>query len=160
MDIDWSFKSFSIGFVTKNTASKDSIQIHAKLAVVHRENEIINGEDETIYTETSDKKAATVLSDKLLTNFVGSVSCVVHTLLLAVNDVLTEESWLSHVNNVRSYFNYLSKVVQLLIQYNLNKEITQDRVLNLKHNMQTTVALKLQSNGNVLITSQYDCISF
>lgn len=52
---------------------------------------IVGSDAIRVYTATSDNEAATVLAVDGLTNFFSCVQFVLHTLLLAVNDVFENE---------------------------------------------------------------------
>ena len=94
-----------------------------------------------MHTATSDNEAATALGVDLLTNFVGSIRCVVHTLSLVVNDVFESgtvwKKYLDHVNKVTTYFSHHEKAAQLLAMKQLEDGVTPDRLQRLKYDIPT-----------------------
>lgn len=72
-------------------------------------NKIIGSNRMKVFAATSANEAAAVLGVDLLTNFVGTVRCVVQTLALFVRAVFKiDNSWkryLNPVNNILSYLN-------------------------------------------------------
>lgn len=71
-------------------------------------NPVVGSESIRVHTATSGNEAATAMEMELLTNYVGSVLCVVHTLALVVEDVFKPETeWqklMNVVNKTTIYF--------------------------------------------------------
>ena len=113
-------------------------------------NAIVRSNNVNLFAATSDNEAAIALAVDLMTNFVGSVMCIVHTLALAVNDVFKDEEsqWsvaLQYVNYVTTYFNQHPAACQLLVRKQLQRGISADRVTYLHHDFQTRWYSKLNS---------------
>lgn len=66
---------------------KTGMHIWVLLKEILKTIDIIVLDNVSVYTATTDNKAAAYLSVDFLTNFVGLVRCVVHLLALCVNDV-------------------------------------------------------------------------
>lgn len=64
------------------TASKSSEQLRCIVQEQLKESMIIGSSKIRVHTITSDNQAAVALAVDLLTNYVGSVRCVVHTIAL------------------------------------------------------------------------------
>lgn len=74
-------------------ASKSSEEMRSILDAVFSEIPVIGSDRIRIHCMTSDEPA-TALKVNLLTNYVDSTTCVLHTLLLFANDVLQDSSQL------------------------------------------------------------------
>lgn len=85
---------------------------------VLEQNPFVGSDDIRVYTATIDNEVATALAVDLLTNLVGSVRFVGHTLSLAVDVVFEDEmvwgKYLQHTNTVATYFYHHQKAAKLL----------------------------------------------
>ena len=85
-----------------------------------------------MFPATSDNEGAAALSVDLVTNFVGSVRCTVHTLALVVNDVFVEgtewQHYMNIANKITFYFNHHPKAKQLLVLKQFQERISNDRI--------------------------------
>eukprot|EP00178_Gracilaria_changii_P018359 TRINITY_DN5240_c0_g1_i1.p1 TRINITY_DN5240_c0_g1~~TRINITY_DN5240_c0_g1_i1.p1 ORF type:complete len:324 (-),score=45.96 TRINITY_DN5240_c0_g1_i1:1162-2133(-) len=130
-----------IAILNMTTAVKTGQQMRCVIEEVLEQSPIVGADDIRVYTATSHNEAATALAVDLLTNFVGSVRCVVHTLALAVNNVFEDgtvwSKYLQHGNKVTTYFNHHQKTAQLLSRKQLEEGNTQDRIQRLKHDIPT-----------------------
>lgn len=141
IDKQWNMRCVPIATLNMGLASKTGQQLRYIMQEILEQNPIVGADDVCVHTGTSDNDAATALAVDLLTNYVGSVRCVVHTLALAVNDVFEHGTvwklYLDHVNKVTTYFNHHQKAAQLLAQKQGEEGITKDRVHRLKHDIPT-----------------------
>ena len=64
--------------------SKTGQQLRCIIHEILEQNPIVGSDDVRVHTATSDNEESTALGVDLLTNCVGSVRCVGHTLALAV----------------------------------------------------------------------------
>lgn len=140
-DDAWRLKCIPVCMLNTGTASKSGEQVCSIVTEVLKQNLVIGSEKISIHTITSDNEASVALACDLLTNYVGSVRCVVHTLALCVNDVFTDgttwQTYMDHVNKVTSYFNYHAKSNVLFIEKQRAAGVTNDRLHRLKHNIPT-----------------------
>lgn len=85
-----------------------------------KQNPIVGSEKVSDFYATTDNEPATTLDADLLTNYVGYIHCVLHTIALAINDVFSEGSvwtkYMGQVNIVTSYLNQNSKAAQLILK--------------------------------------------
>lgn len=141
VDDDWRLRCIPISALNTGTASKSGEQLRCIVNEIMSESEIIGSDAIRIHTVTSDNEASVKLACDLLTNYVGSVRCVVHTLALCVNGVFEAgkpwQNYLNHVNKVTKYFNYHSKAAILLKQKQIDSGVTNDRLHRLKHDIPT-----------------------
>lgn len=102
-------------------ASQNGRQLRAIIKTIITQNSIVGSDNVRVFSATTDNEPATALGADLLTNGVGSVRCVVHTV---INDVVFEvHSWnkyMAHVENVTSFFNQYPKSSQLLLKMQCN----------------------------------------
>lgn len=102
----------------------------------------INGSD-TIktYTATSKNGGVSALSVDMLTNYFGSVCCALHTVVLFVKDVFNREtlrqSYTDQANYVTTHFNQYQKAAQMLVVFQLESGLSNDRLVKLKHDVPT-----------------------
>lgn len=118
IDEERSLKSVLIVNLKTRTACKYAEKLRCIVDEVLLNRTIIYSDVISIHNVTSDKEAAVALSCDLLTNYVGSVHCIVHRLSLCVNDIFQPgkpwKKYMDHVNKSTSYFNYHSKAMVLL----------------------------------------------
>lgn len=130
-----------IATLNMGMVSKTGQQLRCIIQEILEQNTIVGSDDVRVHTATNDNEASTALAVDLLTNFVGSVRCVVHTLALAVSDVFeTGTVWkkhFDHVNKVTTYCNHHQKAAQLLAQKQAEEGVTRDRLQRLKHDIPT-----------------------
>lgn len=154
IDDNWRMKSIPIAMLNTGTASKSAEQLRSIMEEIIRDNSIIGADCIRVHAVTSDNEAAVALSCDLLTNFVGSVRCVVHTIALAVNDVFKDgtpwQLYMEHVNKVTTYFNQHKKATILLMEKEASTGITQDRLRRLKHDIPTRWHSRLGAMLNYL----------
>ena len=141
IDDSWRLCSIPITTLNTGTASKSAEQLRSIVDCVLRNSVIIGSEKISIHTITSDNEPSVALGVDLLTNYVGSVRCVVHTLALCVNDVFTDDApwqrYMDVVNNVTKYFNYHGKAAALLKEKQMESGVKNDRIHRLKHDIPT-----------------------
>ena len=117
IDSDWNLKSIPLCSLNIRLSNKTGTQLCSIMEEVLRSRKIVGSESITVNTVTTDNEAAVSKSADLLTNYVGSVRCVVHSLALTINDVFKEgKNWTLHVeevNKVTSYFKYHQKAKNL-----------------------------------------------
>ena len=141
IDEAWKLKCLPIAALDTGTACKSSEQLRAIVEEILKESSVVGSDRITVHTITSDNEPSMARAVDLLTNYVGSVRCIVHTLALCVNDVFQPDSpwqkYMDHVNRVTSYFNYHPKAVQLLKRKQRESGVGQDRTHYLKHDVPT-----------------------
>lgn len=141
IDEKWNLQSIRISTLNTGGASKSGMQLCHIMEEVLIQSPILGSEKVRVFTGTSDNEPATTLGVDLLTNYVGSIRCTVHTIALAINDVFKEgtawKKYMDHVNKVTTYFNQHPKANQLLVATQLDHGITDDRIQKLKHNIPT-----------------------
>ena len=143
VDIDdaWRLRSVPIAILNTRSASESGEQLRCIVDEVLRHSNIVGSDSLRIHTITSDNQASVKIACDLLTNHVGSVRCVVHTLALCVNDAFKEgEPWqlyLEHVNKVTYYFNYHAKANFLLKEMQSESGVTEDLIHCLKRDFAT-----------------------
>lgn len=151
---NWRMKSIPVAMLNTGTASKSAEQLHSIMEEIIGDNIIIGADCIRVHAVTSDNEAAVAMSCDLLTNFVGSVRCVVHTIALAVNDVFEDgtpwQLYMDHVNRVTTYFNQHKKATILLLEKEAGIGITQDRLRRLKHDIPTRWHSRLGAMLNYL----------
>lgn len=141
IDDSWRLCSIPITTLNTGTASKSAEQLRSIVDCVLKNSTIIGSDKISIHTITSDNEPSVALGVDLLTNYVGSVRCVVHTLALCVNDVFSDDApwqrYMDVVNNVTKYFNYHGKAYSLLKEKQMDSGVTPDRIRRLKHDIPT-----------------------
>lgn len=141
IDATWKLQCIPVASVNIGDASKSSNQLCAILEDVVKHNMIIGSDNISIHTVTTDNESATALAADLMTNFVGSVRCVVHTIALVVNDVFTADSnwqkYLDIVNETTTFFNHHPKELMFLRKLQVKSGVTQDRIMTLKQSIST-----------------------
>lgn len=116
IDEGWMLRSIPIATLNLQDAAKSGVQLCYIMEEVLTQNSIIGSDHVPVFTATSDNEAATALNVDLLTNYVGSVSCTVHTIAVAVNDVFkVGKSWQKHMDHINKLTKYC-----ILIMWNLN----------------------------------------
>lgn len=85
-----------------------------------------------VITATSDSEVVAALLVDLLTNCVESLRCVVHTLAMRVNDMVTKgtvwQGYMDLANDDTSYFNQQPKVSQSLVRKRLESGTSNRRM--------------------------------
>lgn len=141
VDDTWRLKCIPICMLNTATASKSAEQLRSIVTEVLKNSPVVGSDKVRVHTATSDNEPAVGLACDLLTNFVGSVRCVVHTMALCVNDVFTESSpwqkYMNHINKVTSFFNYHTKANILFLQKQKRSGVTNDRFHYLRHDIPT-----------------------
>ena len=142
IDDAWRLRSVPISMLNIGGVPKTAEQLRSIVTEILKHSLVVGSENIRIHTITSDNEPATALACDLLTNFVGSVRCVVHSLALCVNDVFAEGSawqqYMNHVNKITSYLNYHSRAnVMLLERQKQSDGITNDRLQRLNHDVPT-----------------------
>ena len=140
-DEQWALRSVPIASINMSTCRKTVSQLCEIMEEILAQSEIVGSDDVSSFTVTTDNEGAAALSADILTNFVGSVRCVVHSLALCVNAVFKQTTaWqklMDHVNKVTTYFNHHQKAAQLLIELQKEKNVPNDRIQKLKHDIPT-----------------------
>ena len=161
VDNAWRLRSIPIAMLNTGAASKSGEQLRCIVTEVLKESEIVGSETIRMHTVTSDNEPAVKLACDLLTNYVGSVRCVVHSLALCVNDVFKEgrpwQKYLDHVNKVTTYFNFHSKANVLLKQKQVDSGVTNDRIKRLKHDISTRWHSRLVAMLNYIAEYENIC---
>lgn len=102
VNTEWGFQSILITTLDIGHASKNGMQMCAILEEILKSSLAVGSEVIRVRTTTSDDEEATALAMDLVTNYLGSVRCVVHTLALVVNDVFTPgKEWQKLMNTVK-----------------------------------------------------------
>lgn len=126
----------NIGYTSKNGE-----QLRAIAKKVINQSSIVGGDDIHVFAATGGNEPGTALAVDLLTNYLGSVRCVVHTLSLAMKDVFENgtplKQCMAHVEKFTFYFNHYPKFSQMLTQKKFEEGVTNDRIQNLKHYIPT-----------------------
>lgn len=141
VDSAWRLRTVPIATRFLGDASKTGLQLCAVLEDVLHNSPVVGSDKIKVHTCTTDNEAAAARAADLLTNFVGSIRCVVHTISLAVQDGFTPQSpwqkYLDVVNQVTTYFRYHSKAEHCLNRVQLDNGVTSDRIQRLKHDIHT-----------------------
>lgn len=138
----WTLKSIPIAKLYTGNAIKIGEQIRCIVEKVLDGSKVIGSAKIRIHTITSKNEPAIALVVALLTKFVRSVRCAVHTIELCFNDVCIDQnaswsSYLTFVNDANSYLNQHPKVAMHLNQKQLDSGLTQDHIYRLYHEIQT-----------------------
>lgn len=140
-DDEWRIRSVPIASLNLGSARKTGAQLCPIIEEGLSQNPIVGSDKISVFTGTSDNEAAAALSVDLLTNFVRSVRCFVHSLALCVKDVFVGDStwkiYLDQVNDVATYFSQHQEASQLLAEEQFGNGLTQDRIQRLKHDIPT-----------------------
>ena len=108
-DATWKLNTAPMTLLKIVTASKTSEQLCAIFHSFMTDNAIVGSEKVKIHTVTSDNETSVARCVDLLTNFVGSVRCVVQTSALCVNDVIENDPpWQRQMDHVSSATTKLS----------------------------------------------------
>lgn len=137
----WNMRCVPIATLNMGLESKSGQQLCSIMQEIREQNPDVGADCVCVHTGPSDNKAYMDLAVDLLTKYVGSVCCIVHTLALAMNDVFehgTEwKMYLDYVNKMTTYFNHHQKSAQLLAQKQAEEGITKDRLHTFKHEIPT-----------------------
>lgn len=141
IDEYWRQKFLPLTTLNRGTASKSGKQFRFIVQEILNSNTIVSSDGLSVHTVTSDTEPAVALAVDFLTNYVGHVRCVFHTLALCVNEFFGTgppcKWYMDHVNKFTKYFNYNQKAKEFFLHKQLSSGVTQDFLHVLKHDIPT-----------------------
>lgn len=133
-DKNWALKSVLVASINMQDCRKTGMQICVFLKEILHTSDIFWSDKVSVFISKTDNEACACLSVDVLTKYVGSVRCVVHSLALCVNYnfkiVTVWKRLMEFINDVKTYFNQHYKAAQLSVEHQIDDGITNDRVKN------------------------------
>eukprot|EP00171_Calliarthron_tuberculosum_P001466 IDg1466t1 len=86
IDGSWKLQTIPVTTLHLGTASKTGEQLRCIVEELLQQSSIIGSDKIRVHTATSDNEASAALAVDLLTNYVGSVRCIVHSMALVMKD--------------------------------------------------------------------------
>lgn len=155
VDEHWNLYSIRIATLNISCLPKNSEPLCAIVQDIAYTYIVVDTNLVVISTVTTYNEPATAPVVDLYTNFGGSGRCVSHTLSLVLNDEFKEstgwQTYVDHINNFKSYFNYHPKAEMLLQEKQLDAGVTQDRLQRSKRDVPTRWHSRLGPMTNVLL---------
>lgn len=135
----WRLNNVPICTLNTNNASKSGEKLRYIVEEFLKNSSVIGSNKISIKTINTENEASVGHDADLLTNFVGSVRCVVIALDLFVNDVFEQDElwqkYMNHVNMVTKFTKNHRKAAMMFREVQMQRGVTQDRLNRLKRDI-------------------------
>lgn len=146
IDSNWNIKSFPLCFFNLEDMGKTANAHEAVMSAAISTNDKLAA-DVVIMSGTSDNDPATALGVDQYLDFSGPIRCLCHTLALAVNDAVSESTFLTYyldrIAEITKYVNYRSKISAKIAEMQC-REYSSDRIVRLETYCKTRWHSKLR----------------
>jgi hypothetical protein len=151
VDSEWRLQAMPLGMLDIGAMYKNSDGLADVIRALLKGNPLVK-DDFVVHTITSDNEASVAKAVEIETDRVSTLRCVLHTLALAVKDVLGDgavgggkvvAALVKHAHETAVFFHNHAKADALLTNDQLGQGVTADRVKTLKHDMPTRWYAKL-----------------
>jgi len=147
IDTDWNLRCFPLCFFDTKDLAKYADDHERIIQASVKDNDKLS-DNVLIFSGTSDTEAAVALGVDQYLNFSGSVCCICHVLALAVNDGVSDTSFigivLTQINSLVTYLKTHPKVNSKLMQVQC-RSFSKDRIVTLDHTFSSRWHSKLNA---------------